>query len=143
MALSQSTIVPSHHCQLSVKYFAVNGAFYRMVDQRSLLCYTAQMSGLKPSKMERKYALTSEKHSISSLMHRLHLNLVTLGLDYHITCWLSNYLANRSQSVVNVGNGSLSDQVSGVPQGSILGPLLLPRVYIMSTCLLIVSCSTI
>ena len=43
--------------------------------------------------------------------------LEALGLDDHITCWLNNYLANRSQSVVL--NGSTSDPVpvlSGVPQ---------------------------
>ena len=51
--------------------------------------------------------------------------LEALGLEFHITCWLNNYLANRSQSVVF--NGSISDPVpvlSGVSQGSVLGPLL-------------------
>ena len=51
--------------------------------------------------------------------------LMGLGLDSYITTWLHNYLANRRQSVV-VGDtkSASSHAISGVPQGSILGPLL-------------------
>jgi len=55
----------------------------------------------------------------SSILSRTS-KLVALGLDDHITCWLNNYLANRSQPVVF--NGSISDPVpelSEVPQGSL------------------------
>ena len=43
----------------------------------------------------------------------------------HLLRWLSNYLLNRTQqTVVSGSNSTKTHAVSGVPQGSILGPLL-------------------
>ena len=51
--------------------------------------------------------------------------LEKIGLDPHIIMWIHNYLAERHQRVVINGTASRSSHVlSGVPQGSILGPLL-------------------
>ena len=47
------------------------------------------------------------------------------GIDGNLGIWLGNYLVNRKQIVIanNVATNELTVQ-SGVPQGSILGPIL-------------------
>ena len=52
--------------------------------------------------------------------------LKNIGLNQHILQWIASYLCNRQQYVVVDGASSDTTSVlSGVPQGSVLGPLLL------------------
>ena len=51
--------------------------------------------------------------------------LEELGVDRYLLRWICNYLSERKQQVVV--DGAISDElsvISGVPQGSVLGPLL-------------------
>ena len=64
-----------------------------------------------------------------SVPHKPLLNcLSAIDLPSALLIWLNNYLFDRSQQVVvngSTGTSSKSHVSSGVPQGSILGPLLL------------------
>ena len=60
-----------------------------------------------------------------SVPHQPLEKLATTGLDYRVLTWICSNLTECQQSVIVDGESSNSIPVlSGVPQGSVLGPLL-------------------
>ena len=67
------------------------------------------------------YAKAFDKVDHQILLLKLH----AYGIRGKILTWLHSYLSNRTQTVVINGKASLPAKVvSGVPQGTVLGPIL-------------------
>ena len=63
------------------------------------------------------------------------LKLEQIGIRGNIHAWISNFLVHRRQRVLLDGSTSEWTEVtSGVPQGSILGPLLFTSMISLATC---------
>jgi len=66
------------------------------------------------------------KSAFDTVWHNgLIFKLSNYGIDGKLLNWFKSYLSNRSQVVVSQGVASESRNIlTGVPQGSVLGPLL-------------------
>ena len=67
------------------------------------------------------FSNTFDKVDHGVVLHKLY----NLGISGQLGLWVSAFLTNRTQLVaLNGALSSVSSAVSGVPQGSVLGPLL-------------------
>ena len=68
-----------------------------------------------------QYTLTLQRLLIQFLM----LKARSYGFNFHLLDWLSSFLYDRVQCVyIGESQSTLLPVISGVPQGSVLGPLL-------------------
>ena len=91
-----------------------------------MLCFLHKIGQALDNSLQSEIVYLDLSKAFDTVSHSLLLHKLTAsGVNDSLFQWFTDYLTNRSQKVLIKGTTSLSLPVlSGVPQGSILGPLL-------------------
>ena len=89
-------------------------------------CYSLHLLQQRDQGHQVDVAILDFSKAFDTVPHQRLLGKLKLyGIDSNIHKWISQFLVGRTQSVVVDGTRSTEDDVrSGVPQGTVLGPLL-------------------
>ena len=105
------------------KYGSTESALVRIHDFATTLLDDAGLAGVRLTCLDLTKAFDKLQHTV------LLNNLLDRGINHGFILWLRSYLSGRTQRLKIFGSyGPSADIPSGVPQGSVIGPVLFAAV---------------
>ena len=116
----------THSLNNQIISYAQHGFITRRSTQTQQILFFDQITSMFEDKAQVEIVYLDFSKAFDKVSHPKLLHVLThYKVDYKVTNWIRNYLADRTQSTSV--ESCISDSIcvkSGVPQGSVLGPLL-------------------